>query len=121
MANSFQTVTATFTTGATSSTLIDIRGQSHVFVDLPTFASYMSLTSAIVYPKIANTTTTGSFKRVNFLNQQSSTVGVVEYAIPTGEGAKTVDISKVCGHKYLMLEFSAVTTGVVALNVDLGS
>jgi hypothetical protein len=99
----------TFATGATSGSAVFIGGANHVSIEVPTFASYMSVTTANIYIQGSNKSD-GTFRRIVDEGNYSAGAGIADWEVPSSTGNRTIICRPAARCDWIKVETSRVTT-----------
>ena len=114
-----QRVTCTFATGMTSAcSPVDVRGANHVAIELPTFASYMSVSTANMYIQGCKTSD-GTFRRVMDEGNYSAGAAIADWELPSSTGDRVVICRPAARFDYIKPEFSRETTAAMEVWVHI--
>lgn len=109
--------TLTFATGMTSAcSPVFTGGSLHVAFEIPTFASYMSVSTANMYVQVCQTTS-GTFRRVMDEGNYSAGAAIADWELPSSAGNRVVVCRPAARFDWVKPEFSRVTTCAMEMYV----
>lgn len=116
--NGHQRIPCTFATGATLGSAVNVAGANHVSIEVPTFASYMSVTTANLYIQGCSTSD-GTFRRVVDEGVYSAGAGMADWEVPSSLGNRTIICRQATKFDWVKVELSRPTTGSMGCWINI--
>lgn len=87
-----------------------IMGANQIWIELPTFAAGLGVTSCNVYVQASRTAATSTFRRVAAMGNYSGATGIYSWEVPLSTGNVMVQLPVISYWNYIQVEFNAVAT-----------